>query len=301
MIERITRQAVQMPVSYKHNTGSVPIDYYLSEVKGSDKKPLLVLPGMGEDHYVSRKLAYNLKVLGIPALIAVLKFPDIGSMDVVCKKAPGFMAALLNKTYGDNPQAAVSTLSHSQSGGAVLVAGNNTEQFAGAKHAVVSPVGVNTLAMGQDMSARKKEFWKRLLWKNNLQPGQFVPANWRAGLDLSLRLVGDTVGSWAANDYSLLGHKVEYALSDQMHDLAMRGLARLQENSSVIMYTGKDDPLFPWGELRMATHNYEPTRAVSVLIESGAHESMVNSNGKHQLQNPIRFLTGVDTSVSQLS
>lgn len=288
MSKHVQHVNLPMPYRYKWRTSEVDISLYMPKNVTAERVattiPTLIFPGLGEEGFTSRRLAKMLHMQGKTAIVGVLRFPERTAIDAVCKQAPGFVAAAVNRMAGLDPLAGVHTISHSQSGGALLVAANETPQLSGTKHAIISPVGINTRHMGPEGPERTREFWKRFTIRNLRQPGQMHPANWRTGTDLTKRLVADTAGSFVTNGYNLLPHKIDYTLSDRMHEQALNGLRTLHGTAAdVHIFSGMHDPVFPVHEIE-DTLQENDIFGVAVHEVSGAHESLVSRLGMLQLE-----------------
>ncbi len=281
-----------LEVPYRHNghDQTAPLLVYSTEIE-TGQKPIMILPGLGEDGLVAAKLVRQMEKLRVAARIGVLTFRNHEAIDSMCRKGPGILAAEINRLYGDDEDAPVNSIGHSQSGGSQLVAALDTPQFEGARHVSIAPVGPNSPFLGESEEERPREFWLRFarILKN--------PAPWRMGVDFTRRIASDTLGSRIRNGYNLLPCKVNYALSDDMHEYAIGGLKTLVSVGSVALITSNDDPLFPSHEVRSVL-GQRGLEGVEQIASVGSHEPMISRRGWEQVQAALDFINREDAALS---
>ncbi len=288
MLGSVDRTVLEMPFTHNGHTQTAPVELYTPVNAFLDNPDLpLVFPGMGNEGIYARRLTKILDGLDFPAVTVVFHFPNAEAVDPVCVNGVEFVASKVNRILGLDKDTPKDTISHSQSGGIVLISGKHTPQLADARHSVIAPVGLNSYQMGPEGNTRKKEFWKRFLLENPRQEGQLHPSGWSVGAGVFGRFISDTAGSFIRNGYNLLPKKLEYAISDRSSRNAIQGLSQMTVSSATALFVGENDPVFRFVEIEETLSSNGMEEKVRLDSVAGAHEPLVCRLGRLQLSAAI--------------
>jgi len=247
---------------------------------------LLLLPGYGENEYVTRKTVAYLGELQIPAVGVLAPFNELPAerpiIEKACIEIPHVIGDHLKDKAGLPHDAPIRTIGHSQGGGGWGLARRERPEGLG-DTALIAPVAFNlSETLNQSENVRLARFLGRYFINAMRQPA-WQPEVFKASREVLEQFI-----------YDLQTHrfkaKVGFAV---MLALQRQAVEHANQGHKVAIICGSSDVIFPADEIEIALTAVLQPNEVSpeiIRISRTTHTPMNGRRGKRQVKAAVDFL-----------